>query len=240
MQTTSSTCQSGSSTALMFLFVSFKSAMVDAFTCSLRCISCLRAWWEGWHFSLEKEVKVLCQRGEEWVVVKEKGGIGWCVGVDSKSAGRVVSRMEGINHYWRTPSSPTHPDGPSTPDINHHSPTIDPLSLLCRGKSVLVVLIFPFSPSAFPVSPPPSTSQPHCCVIMNHNWSEIHRILNKVYEGTLLYSPPRSSPPPSSLSIDAWEVSMERGKKGGKNNAIKITKHAQCYYTCIDLFLKHT
>lgn len=153
------------------------------------------------------------RRGQ--LVLKEKGGMRVCVRLDSKSAGRVVSRMEGINHYWRTPSSPTHPDGPSTPDINHHSPTIDPLSLLCRGKRVLVVLIFPFSPSAFPISPPPSASQPHCCVIMNHNWSEIHRILNKVYEGTLLYSP-RSSPPPFLLSIDAWEVSMEGGRKGGK------------------------
>lgn len=32
---------------------------------------------------------------------------------------------------------------------------------------------------------------------------------------------------------------MKRRKNGGEN-AIKITKHAQCYYTGIDLFLKHT
>lgn len=90
------------------------------------------------------------------------------------SGGRAVSRMEGINHYWRTPSSPTHPDGPSTPDINHHSPTIDPLALPRREKCAGRIDF-----SLFSLAPPPThttttttataTSRPHCCVIMKHN-----------------------------------------------------------------------
>lgn len=115
---------------------------------------CLKVWGEGWHCSLEEEVKILCQRGEER---EDKGGEGgggegerqdgvMCGGGRLKECwlGCLQDGGGGINHYWRTPSSPTHPDGPSTPDINHHSPTIDPLSLPCQGKSVLVVLIFFF------------------------------------------------------------------------------------------------
>lgn len=52
--------------------------------------------------------------------------------------------------------------------------------------------------------------------------------------------------PPRALPPSAREVSTVRGnkqkreKKEKKTNDIKITKHAQCYYTSIDLFLKHT
>lgn len=73
------------------------------------------------------------------------------------SGGRAVSRMEGINHYWRTPSSPTHPDGPSTPDINHHSPTIDPLALPRREKCAgrIDCSLFSLAPPPPPTPPPP-------------------------------------------------------------------------------------
>lgn len=51
-----------------------KSVMVAALTCSLPCLITTNV------------VKVLCQRVKEGVVVvvvlKERGGMGWCVGVD--------------------------------------------------------------------------------------------------------------------------------------------------------------
>lgn len=135
--------------------------MLVAFSPNLSLILCPCTKPGGWRCSLDTKVKILRPKGRKGAVDVEgercsDEGVCVCVWVRRLThTGRVVSRMEGINHYWRTPSSPTHPDGPSTPDINHHSPTIDPLSLLRREKSVLVVLIFPFSPSAFTVSPPP-------------------------------------------------------------------------------------
>ena len=52
--------------------------------------------------------------------------------------------------------------------------------------------------------------------------------------------PPPHLSPPVPLPLNAWEVSMKKGKKEKKKYDIKITKHALRYYTCIDLFLKHS
>ncbi len=100
---------------------------------------------------MHKETKKKMQNrviSKAWLLVKDAWFWGVC-----KSNGTEVGEgiggwrrrgRGGINHYWRTPPSVLHPDGPSTPDINHNSSTIDPLSSMLR-KSLLLLLIFLFS-----------------------------------------------------------------------------------------------
>ncbi len=188
---------------------------------------------------MHKETKKEMQNrviSKAWLLVKDAWFWGVCKSKRNRGGRRnrgteAPGTGGGINHYWRTPPSVLHPDGPSTPDINHNSSTIDPLSSMLR-KSLLLLLIFLFS-LCLPyqhLHPPPSPSTVHhhlCQVIRKRNWYYIH----KLYEDVTLYVPaPR--PTFSMHEKQVW--------KKPRTNDIKITKRAMCYYTFIDLFLRCT